>query len=430
MMDMPARNQYLCMLITQRGGYHLKSKTEKSQILDEYCRTTGQHRKAVSAKIRSGAYVESLRHETGQVPRTRTTPYDREVVAYLVQLWEIFDRPCGQRLAPMIKSELDRLQQFGELTISDAMTRKLKTICPRTIDKKLKVHKQKERIARKYEPTVHPLLYQKIPVKLAADQGRGIGDSIQIDLVEHCGSSPAGGFISSLSTTDIGSGWWEGDVVVGKGMWGVSRALGSVHARFPFPWCAIHSDNDSAFINDLVWRYARTHRLDFSRSRPYAKNDNCFVEQKNSTHVRKIVGHHRFDTRGEYAIIKSLYQHELRLYKNFFQPVIPLIAKERIGGHVRRRYGVPKTPYQRIMEAPEIAGAVKAQLIAQYQSLNPAALKRQIVAKQDLLYQAYRKKQRAQNQRQKVEPGKNFTPRLAINYLAEPMQVRQQVLVA
>lgn len=430
MMNMPARNQYLSSLITQWGGYHRKAKAEKSHLLDEYCRVTGQHRKAVSAKIRSGAYVGSLRQEIGQAHRTRTSPYDREVVAYLVQLWEIFDRPCGQRLAPAIRSELDRLQRFGELTISDAMARKLTTICPRTIDAKLKVHKEKERLRRKYEPAVHPLLYQKIPVKLSADQGRGIGDSIQVDLVEHCGQSPEGVFASTLSTTDIGSGWWEGEVVLGRGMWGVRRALGCAHARFPFPWREIHSDNDSAFINDLVWGYARKHHLAFSRSRPYAKNDNCFVEQQNSTHVRKIVGHHRYDTRGEYEILQSLYRHELRRYKNFFQPIIPLISKERIAGHVRRRYGEPKTPYQRIMEAPETAGAVKAQLTAQYQSLNPAELKRQIMAQQDLLYHAYRKKHPTQNQAQKVEPGKKRTPRLAINYLAEPTRIRQQVLVA
>lgn len=178
----------------------------------------------------------SLRKETGQEQRTRATPYGREVVAYLVQLWEIFDRPCGQRLAPSIRRELDRLRRFGELTISDAMARTLTTICPRTIDAKLNVHKAKERLARKYAPKVHPLLYQKIPVKLSADQGRGIGESIQIDLVEHCGQSPAGVFASTLSTTDIGSGWWEGDVVLGRGMWGVCHALGCAHARFPFPW--------------------------------------------------------------------------------------------------------------------------------------------------------------------------------------------------
>lgn len=138
MMNMQARNQYLYALIGQKRGYHLGSKKKKTKILDEYCRVTGQNRIAVSRKIRTGAYIRTMRQETGEVRRTRSSPYDGQIVAYLIKLWEIFDRPCGQRLSPMIRSELDRLRRWGEIMISDEMADKLKTVSSRTIDAKLK----------------------------------------------------------------------------------------------------------------------------------------------------------------------------------------------------------------------------------------------------------------------------------------------------
>jgi len=424
MMTMKARNQYLHTLICQKGGYHLRTKKEKSQILDEYCRVTGQHRKAVSRKIRTGAYIHTLHKETGQKKQTRSSPYDNALVFYLIELWKIFDQPCGQRLAPIICSELEHLRGFGEIMISDEMAHKLKTISPRTIDTKLKAHKEKEKIKRKYQPKPHPLLYQKIPVKLSTDQGRGIGESIQIDLVEHCGQSADGAFLSTLSVTDIGSGWWEGETVMGKSAWAIEKGLGRIQYRFPFLWQEIHTDNGSEFINETVWRYAQRGKLGFSRSRPYAKNDNCFVEQKNGTHVRKMVGYYRYDTIAEQNILRELYRNNLRLYKNFFQPIIPLISKERIGGHIKRKYGQPKTPYQRLMESESLSQEQKRELNALHDSLNPVELKRHIKKYQDALYQAYLKKQHKQ-QTKKVENFKKLTPGLATFLIAEPMRVRQ-----
>lgn len=433
MMAMAARNQYLHALITERGGYHLRSKKEKSRILHEYCRVTGQHRGAVSRKLRSGAYVHTLRQETGKQPkRTRASRYTKEVTAYLIQLWEIFDRPCGQRLAPMLRTELGHLRRFGEITISDDLTETLTAMAPRTIDTKLTAHKEKERLRRVYAVKRHPILYQKIPVKLSADQDRGIGATIQIDLVEHCGQSAEGTFCYTLSVTDIGSGWWEGEPIIGKSAWNIEKGMGRIQYRFPFPWEEIHSDNGSEFINETVWRYAQRHALRFSRSRPYAKNDNCFVEQQNGTHVRRIVGYHRYDTRAEHMVLRDLYRNALRQYKNFFQPIMPLVAKERVGGHIRRKYGVPKTPYQRILECDTVPEETKERLRQTYASLNPAELKRTIEAHQDALYRAYQQKQG----RQQVEADrkaarlKKLTPRSATFLFAEPMAVQQHSLIA
>lgn len=432
MMNMQSRNQYLYTLISQKGGYHLKSKTGKSRILDEYCRVTGQHRKAVARKIRTGSYIHTIRKETGQEKLIRSSRYNKEVTVYLIKLWEIFDHSCGQRLASQIRAELDRLIKFGEMIISSEMADKLKTISPRTIDTKMKRHKEKERLQRKYAPKIHPLLYQKIPVKLSSDQGRGIGESIQIDLVEHGGQSADGSFLSTLSITDIGSGWWEGETVLGKSAWNIEQGLGRIQYRFPFPWQEIHTDNGSEFINETVWKYTQRNKLEFSRSRPYAKNDNCFVEQKNSTHVRKMIGYQRYDTKAEQDVLRELYRNELRLYKNFFQPIIPLISKERLGGHIRRKYGKPKTPYQRLMESEVLSLKRKQELKNLYASLNPTELKRNIQRRQDMLYQVYLKKQHRQQiaAQQKVEKFKKIIPRLGTFLIAEPRRVRQHSLIA
>ena len=425
-MDMRTRNQYLHALITEHGGYHTRLKKDKTALLGAYCRITGQHRKAVSAKIRSGAYVYSLRRENGETRRTRSSPYTREVTANLITLWEIFDRSCGQRLVTQIRTELARLRRFGELTITDARAALLAKISARTIDTKLKIHKEKERIKRTYAPKKHPLLYEKIPVKLSADQGRAIGATVQIDLVEHCGQSAQGPFISTLSVTDIGSGWWEGEPVMGKSAWAVERALGCALARFPFPIIEIHADNGSEFINAIIYRYVRRQNHRFSRSRPYAKNDNCFIEQQNSTHVRRIIGHRRYDTKKEYEHIKALYRSDLRLYKNFFQPIIPLVTKIRDGGKIRRTYGEPKTPYRRIMDDPSIEGAMQQTLTLQYNTLNPAELKRNVTAHQDALWRVYHTKQdSAHTLSPMVEMSKKLTPRLATFLIAEPIAVRQ-----
>jgi hypothetical protein len=161
------------------------------------------------------------------------------------------------------------------------------------------------------------------------------------------------------------------------------------------------------------------------------KNDNSFVEQKNGTHVRKIVGYHRYDTRVEQEALRALYRTCLRQYKNFFQLIIPLVSKERSGGHVRRKYGTPKTPYQRILEDPTIPSEITSRLREEYRLLNPAKLKREIELQQDTLYQAYQRKQHAQQTAvdRKVERIKKLTPRSTTFLFAEPMGVRRHSLI-
>jgi len=211
-MDMYSRNQYLKALIEKRG-YLLRSKKEKSKLLDEYCQTTGQNRNYVIRKIRKNLY---LKPNFGK--RKRKEYYDGEVRAVLVKIWRIFDYPCGQRLAPLLKEGLaERLKDLGEINCSDEVLKKLRKISAKTIDRKLSHQKEIEKIKRKYHRKVHPLLYQKIPVKLSDEWDRTQLGNIQIDSVEHCGQSAKGEYLSTLSITDIATGWWEGEAIMGRG---------------------------------------------------------------------------------------------------------------------------------------------------------------------------------------------------------------------
>ena len=427
MLSMQTRNQLLFTMISQNRGYHLRPRTDKTKLLNEYCKVTGQNRKAVIRKIRTGQYVKTMRKEKGEEKRTRKKTYGKDVASVLIKVWQIFDRPCGQRLQPILRNEVERLRDLGEIDVSETMIAKLKKISARSIDATLAPHKEKERLSKKYQKKIHPLLYQKIPVKLSHEQGRGIGETIQIDLVEHCGLSPKGRFVNTVSTTDIGTGWWEGKAIFGKEAKDVHQALWELEKKYPFRWEEIHPDNGTEFINETVYEFTKEHGLRFSRSRPYGKNDNCFVEQKNSTHVRKMVGHQRYDTKEELDILNRLYA-DLTLYKNFFQPIIPLKTKERIAGHVRRTYGCPQTPYQNVLASTNVSKWKKQQLTKMYHSLNPAKLKRQIKEKQDQLWKLKNLKEQEQTNTIQMKQRLDNPPKLiqfsVANLIAEPMGVR------
>lgn len=391
---MQAKNQYLHTLITRMGGYHLAGKKAKKKILDEYCRVSGQNRKYVISKIKSGSYVYALRKEKGEEKRIRSSIYDGNVIAHLITLWEIFDHPSGQRMKQQIASELSRLQRFGEILVSGEMEKKLFSISSAEIDRSLAAHKEKEYLRTKYAKKIHPLLYQKIPTKIGPAQDRFHLGNVQIDLVEHCGQKAQGEYIYTLSTTDLATSWWQGGAVITKGMKGAIHMLDALRVAYPFSWKEIHTDNDSAFINGHLYKYSKNNDLDFTRSRPYEKNDNFLVEQKNGRIVRRWIGYRRHDTIEECSIMNELC-HLLALYQNFFQPVQKLLKKERIGSKIKRTLDVPKTPYQRVMECKHISKEQKQKLKRLYSLLNPADLKRCIDRKRDELYRAYSHKNKS-----------------------------------
>jgi hypothetical protein len=403
--DMESRKQYLGVLRERYLG--AKAKKEKSQILDEYCHNTGQARKYVIRKIQPGIDLRPKQR------RKRKQTYDGQVIAPLAKVWEIFDCPCGQRLKPILEVELDRLRHLGEVGVSDEVALKLKRMASATIDRKLKHQREVLHLLRsKGGPKPGSLLKRKIPIRLTEWDTSKTG-YVEMDLVVHCGSSTFGEYINTLSTTEVSSGWWEGEAIMGKSQQSTFQALKQIRGRAPFDLKGLDSDNGSEFINDILYKYCCREKLEFTRSRPSRKNDNAYIEQKNWTHVRKILGYLRYDTLAELSIINDLYRGDLRLYKNFFQPVMKLVSKERIGGSVKRKYDTPKTPYQRLMDSGQISEQTRKQLEMVYLSLNPAQLKRSIDTKLDNLYQAYEKK----GMSEQAEPMKKVVPRTVTSFM-------------
>ena len=372
---------------TLREKYLKASKEEKGAILDEYCRNTGMDRIYVSRRFNYQAGLKDARVQR----KARTQKYDGLVKAALVVMWTIFDYPCGARLASILKTETTHMRALKELMCSDEVAEKLQAMVASTIDAKLKHEKDVARMNQKYSSGRTPLLCSKVPVKTSADLDRSKPGVEQIDFVEHCGVSASGEYVNSLSIVDIFSGWWEGDGVMGKGQERSLSALDEARKRCPFTWSEMHPDNGTSLLNYHVYEHAQTTGIDFSRSRPYKKNDNCFVEQKNSTHVRQVIGYRRYDTEEELAIISDLYRNELRLYKNFFQPVMKVVEKVRVGGKVKKKFDVPATPYYRLLASEHLSGEQKQQLTLVYNTLNPADLKRRIDAKLKMLHKAYAK---------------------------------------
>lgn len=387
-MDMHSRKQYLKRL---RDDYLKASKKEKGELLDRYVKDTKHNRKYVINKLNS----EDLLVPPKRNKRTRKGKYGPEINWPLVELWKIFDFACGQRLKPAIETELERLRQFGELHISDETAKQLKSISSATIDRRLKTPRKKIGPHASFS-TTRPgsLLKNKIPIRLTDWDTTKVG-YCETDLVAHCGDNVFGQYLHTVSLTEIATGWWEGEAIMGKGERVTFAALKDIRARCPFNWRGLDSDNGGEFINKTLWKYCDEEKIEFTRSRENKKNDNAYVEQKNWTHVRKLLGRLRHDSVQEQIIINKLYRNEVRLYKNFFQPVMKLAKKERIGSKRIVKHEPAKTPYRRIIDSDQVDEKIKEALKASYETLNPAELKRRIDEKVYFLYQTYRAKQKA-----------------------------------
>jgi hypothetical protein len=216
-----------------------------------------------------------------------------------------------------------------------------------------------------------------IPVRTFIEWDEERPGFLEVDLVAHCGNTPEGQFLCTLTCTDLCTGWTEVTGLRHRSQEAVSEAIQRLRQRLPFPLLGIDSDNGGEFINDLLYRYCWDEQITFTRSRPYQKNDQAHVEQKNWSVVRHTVGYDRWETELELALLESTYD-DLRPYINFFQPSLKLIAKERIGNKTIKRYDIAKTPYQRVLDRKDISLQAKARLVNFYLHLNPAELRRQI----------------------------------------------------
>jgi hypothetical protein len=350
--------------------YLKANKKGKTKIVDEFVAATGYHRKYALRLLKHGPS-----RATGK-RKGRQAVYRGEVVEVLEQIWEICGRICSRRLHPFLPEMIKVLERHDELVISTETKKLLLQMSRATIDRCLQSARFKK---GRGISTTKPggLLKQAIPVRTFADWDDARPGFMEVDLVAHCGGSAAGQFLNTLTCTDVSTAWTECLALLFRSQEKVHQAIQAMRQRLPFDLLGIDSDNGSEFINDLLYRYCLKEEITFTRSRPYKKNDQAHVEQKNWSIVRRTVGYDRMEGEEEHRLLQSIYD-TLRLYSNFFQPVLKLDKKVRVDGKTIRRYDKAKTPYQRVLASEAIPIEVKSRLIRQYLQLNPVQLRQDI----------------------------------------------------
>lgn len=359
------------MIETIRPRYLKAKKAEKKQILDEFVETTGYHRKYAIRVLKNGSKPKGIKKPG------RRKIYQGEVVRILEQIWEIYGRICSKRLHPFLPEAVQILERCNELSLSSEVKCLLMSMSRATIDRCLK----KARFAQPQHgiSTTKPgsLLKQAIPIRTFTPWEDERPGFLEIDLVAHCGTTTEGIYLNTLTCTDLATGWTECEGLPNKTQAAVSQAIIELRQNLPFPLLGLDSDNGSEFINDTLYRYCLAEQITFTRSRPYKKNDQAHVEQKNWSVVRHTIGYDRLESADELALLRSIYA-DLRLYINFFQPVVKLLKKEKVDGRTIRKYDQAKTPYRRVLELEEISVEIKARLTNQYVHLNPVTLRNRI----------------------------------------------------
>jgi hypothetical protein len=362
-----------------RSRYLRGTKAEKHAILHEFCSASGYHRKSA---------IRLLRHVPRSIGKHRGRPreYGPEVTRALRIAWEATDRVCSKRLAPFLPELIPVLEHHGELRLSPKVRSQLLRISASTIDRLLAKVRQKDVRRPQTSLRSSSALRAVIPIRTFGDWKDVPVGFMELDLVAHCGRSTQGFYLCSLVAVDIVTGWTVCAPVWGKGQGRVGSATHQLRRQLPFPLLGIDTDNGGEFINQGLWNYCNRHDINFTRSRPYKKNDQAHVEQRNWTAVRRRVGYDRFASKTAYDLLEHLYQ-LINLHTNFFQPTCKLVSRQRVGAKVHKKYDAAQTPYQRLLKTGVLDQAHQKIIAAHYRSLNPAQLRRQIYEMLEALWQ-------------------------------------------
>src|SRR5574342_715923 len=359
--------------------YRKASKALRSRILDEFCQVCRYHRKYA---------IRLLNGPVPQKPNTTTSKgrrpsYGAKVIGALAAIWEAAGYPCSARLKALLPLWLPWAIQ--RLTLSTQAQKQLLTLSPATIDRRLRPKKRqlKKRLYGRTKPGT--LLKHHIPIKTDSWDVNTPGFT-EIDLVSHSGNSASGDFMHSLNVTDIHSTWVETRAVMGKSQIGVLEAMKDIQQALPFKLLGIDSDNGSEFINYHLKTFCDQNHIQFTRGRPYKKDDNAHIEQKNYTHVRKIFGYERYDSQQALEAMNDLYRNEMRILQNLFLPSMKLVEKTRIGSKLKRRYDQPRTPLDRLINSSQ-ADPLKIEKLKDLRlSIDPFALAKRIEQKLESIY--------------------------------------------
>ena len=352
-----------------------KRRSQKTKILDEFCKVCGYHRKhAIRLLAKFKRFVKPKIHKRGK-PSIYNQP---SILQALERIWLASSMPCSKRLIVIIPLWLPHYPGGLGLHIIKPLTK----ISASTIDRVLKHSRKKHKRVNISTTKPGTLLRKQIPIK--TNQWEECHPVfLEADTVAHCGGYLEGDYVNTVDLVDIATGWTEQRAVWGKGETSVLEQIKDVEQSLPFPLRGFDSDNGGEFLNHHLLRHftdnpTRKIPIQFTRSRAYKKDDNAHIEQKNYTHVRQCLGYRRFDNPKIVDLLNDLYKNEWRLYHNFFLPSVKLIEKERIRSKVIKKHDKPKTPYQRVVEAAsiDVSNHAKHKLTQQLEYLNPFELKK------------------------------------------------------
>lgn len=363
-MSLQSRKEY--MKTMQARYQRTKSRTEKSAIVDEIVNVLEYHRKYAIQLL------NSIRLSVGKRTRQRKQLY-LEAIPIIQAVWKALDYPCAERLHPVLLETADKLARHGHVTLSPLIRSQLSHISRSTLGRRLAKwlsEKPKAMTARSVKSFSR--LRSEIPVQ-RYDWDEKRPGALEIDLVEHNGGSSLGHFAYTLTVVDIVTGYSRRRAILGRSQVAVFQALQSILDAWPMkPW-GLHSDNGSEFMSNHIKRFCKDRNLTFTRSRPYRKNDNAHVEQKNRQYVREIVGYQRYDTPQAVEWLNAVYA-GLDEYANLFLPMRKVISKERIDGKVRKKYDQARTPLQRLIETGALEEQAVNKIRAQKETSDPLRL--------------------------------------------------------
>jgi hypothetical protein len=364
-----ATRRELIQAIAKR--YHAAARRDKKKILDEFVEVTGFHRKHAIRALRKAAADEASK------PRhLRSRIYDEAVIQALTILWEAADRICGKRLKRAIPSLLDAMERHGHLQAPEDVRRLILAASAATIDRALAPIKNVGKQGRR-RTSINTPLRKSITVRTFADWNDPPPGFFEMDMVAHCGKSVAGSHVHSLVLTDIASGWTVAGAMMVREQTLVVVTVEVIRGKLPFPLLGLDVDNDSAFINDTLVNYCKGQSIKLTRSRAYKKNDQAWIEQKNGSVVRRMVGYGRLEGIQSVAAVAELHE-AARLYVNFFLPSFKLQSKTRVGAKVFKKYDKPTTPYERLLVETRMTEEQKEQLRSTFADLDPIVLLRRI----------------------------------------------------
>jgi hypothetical protein len=373
-MSLSAKREYLAKI---HGRYQRAGRPHKSRILDEFCLNCGYHRKAALRLL-----LRPLRG-TG---RRRSGPkiiYEPALLLpVLKEVWLASDQLCSKLLKAALPEWLAHHERRGA-PLPEAFKEKLLAISPAQIDRLLQP--VRVRFPRKGLGATRPgtLLRREVPTRSGPPDTSKPG-SVEADTVAHCGDRTAGDYVNSLTFTELFSGWTENRAIWNKSGYAIREQLKELEEKVPFAMKNFHADNGSEFLNWALHEYltGRSVKLPWTRSRAYRKNDNAHCEQKNWTHVRQLFGHERFEHPELVALMNDLYAQEWSRFTNHFKPTFKLLKREKRRSKTVRIYEEkPRTPYQRLIESPDLDEAMKNRLRQAHVQLDPFELKKGIERK-------------------------------------------------